>query len=125
MALRMGGASRPMGVRSCIIRNDSDQDVYINLVYKQFEDEAESNIAHQHDINLSPGEAYQAVARQVVMGSAKLSADIEVIEITPANNETMKLEQPFDGVEKIERDWLFVIDNEGIHSVGRNSESGQ
>ncbi|CAF1920237.1 unnamed protein product [Rotaria magnacalcarata] len=94
---------------------------FMFISYMQYPNEVESNRAHHHQLNLSQGQTNQVEFRLVKLDGYEAYAPIETIEVTLADGQQVTVKEPFDGVHQIENDWLFVIDNTSIRSVGNSN----
>ncbi|CAF3792382.1 unnamed protein product, partial [Rotaria sordida] len=101
----------PSSVRGCSIRNNSDGDAKIHVIYKQYPNEEDGDRPHHHNMTVPPGETHRVEPRAVTTGGCQLYGPVEAIEITQYNGQQMRIHEPFDGVNQIENDWLFIIDD--------------
>ncbi|CAF0939299.1 unnamed protein product [Adineta steineri] len=114
------GVAAPRFVHSCNIENKSSNNVNVQIVYRKVEREGGlvEGVTSNFDIPASGN--YQVAERVIECGSFQCRDTIESIEITRADGQTQKLTAPFDGVFSPQLDWLFVIDENQIHSVKKN-----
>ncbi|CAF4861582.1 unnamed protein product [Rotaria sp. Silwood1] len=109
----------PAYVRDCIIRNDSDGHVQIRLIY---ESSPEDNNSTSHSVvHLGQGQIHRVDEKIVDHGSWTAVQPLQRIEVTRSDGQTMHLAAPFEGVNTVVRNWLFVIENGTIKSTGRSS----
>lgn len=111
-----GCAPTPKFIKSCSIRNDSDEDVEICINYFQHPGAEEDSSPHQRTATLPKGQAHRAESRTVKYGTCELNSHIVNVQVTFSDGRKFEVNDPFDGVSRIEPDWLFVIDNQNIRS---------
>ncbi|CAF1134716.1 unnamed protein product [Adineta steineri] len=114
------GVAAPRYVHSCIIENKSSNNVNVQIVYRKVEREGGLVEGEISNFDIPASGNYQVAERVIEYGSFQCRDTIESIEITRVDGQTQKLTAPFDGVIGPALDWLFVIDENQIHSVEKN-----
>ncbi|CAF0939352.1 unnamed protein product [Adineta steineri] len=110
------GLAAPRYVHSCIIENKSSNNVIVQVVYQKVAGEGGLVEGVTSNFDIPAGGNYQVAERIQDHGSFTTRNTIESIEITRVDGQTQKLTAPFDGVFSPQLDWLFVIDENQIHS---------
>jgi hypothetical protein len=111
----------PREVWACAIRNDSDTDVKVVLIYRKVQRPGEEVKQKRFELNIVKGKTGYVGEKLYSMGMAYSHEVIETIEVTRADGKKLTLTEPFDGVTKPVVDWLFSFDDTEIKSVGSNS----
>jgi hypothetical protein len=106
----------PCFVKGCTVRNDSDGDIQVRVIYRKDPKNVAADPDHQQTASLSVGQTHRAEEKIVSNGSYSVCLTVQAIEVTKADGEQLREEHPFAGVSSIEPDWLFVVDNNGINS---------
>lgn len=109
------GARAPAMVYACVLKNNSDAEVTIQVEFTGFED-------HHHevaDIELAQGEEEKVDEKEFEHGesNAKYRKGIQLIRVKKFDGTTLELKQPFDGVNSPKKNWIFEIKNNSIQSV--------
>ena len=108
------GVAAPAFVHACLIKNNSDTEVTIQVEFTGFK-------AHHHelaDIRLAAGEEQRIDEKEFEEeGGAKYRKAIDVVRVKKGDGKTMELRKPFEGVRSPKKDWIFEISNDAIKSV--------
>ena len=108
--------TRPKYVIGCSIRNESNDDVQVQVTHEYPEQSPE-----QYSVDLSNGEAYTVEPKRHDIGSCSLDNRIQMIDVVLANGTQLHVEHPLDGVIKIHREWQFIIHEDGIEALPSDS----
>jgi len=103
-------------VYSCTVTNNSNDSIGVEVIYGGWAYKQAANA------DIPAGGTFRAEDRIENHGSYQARIEIVAIEVTRSNGETQKLTAPFDGVNGIEPDWSFVIDDSQIQSVNNNNK---
>jgi hypothetical protein len=111
------GVCAPAVIYSCLIKNNSDAEVTIQIEFTGIED-------HHHeiaDIKLAEGEEQLIDEKEFEHGDsqAKYRKAVDLIRVINYDGTTMELKKPFDGVTSPKKNWIFEITNDSIQSVDR------
>ena len=106
----------PRFVKGCTVRNDTDGDIHVRVIYRKDSNDVTAAPDHLQTANLSVGQTHQAEEKIVSNGSYDMCLTIQAIEVTKADGQQLREAHPFAGVNSIEPNWLFVVDNNGINS---------
>jgi hypothetical protein len=107
------GACAPTTVHSCLIKNNSDAEVNVQVEFTGLED-------HHHeiaDIELAKGEEQVIDEKEFEDGSAKFHKVVDLVRVKKYDGTIIELKQPFDGVTSPAKNWIFEINNDSIKSV--------
>jgi len=109
------GVRAPAVIYSCLIKNNSDAEVNIQIEFTGFED-------HHHeiaDIEIAKGEEQVIDQKEFEHGedSTKYRKTVDLIRVKKYNGIIMELKKPFDGVISPKQNWIFEINNDSIKSV--------
>jgi hypothetical protein len=109
------GARAPAIVYSCLIKNNSDAEVTVQVEFTGFED-------HHHevaDIEIAKGEEQVVNEKEFEDGESntKYNKGVHLIRVKKYDGKTMELTKPFDGVTSPKKNWIFEITNDSIKSV--------
>ncbi|CAF1435220.1 unnamed protein product [Adineta steineri] len=113
-------ARSPAAIYSCLIRNNSDAEIDVQIKFAGIEDH-HTEIA---DIELAKGEEERIDEKEFQHGESdgKYHKTVESIRVRRYDGSTMELTKPFDGVTSPKKDWIFEIDNVSIKSVDPNKK---
>jgi hypothetical protein len=109
------GARAPAAIYSCLIKNNSDAEVIIQVEFTGFED-------HHHevaDIKLAKDEEQLIDEKEFEHGegNTKYRKSVDLIRVKKFDGKTIELKKPFDGVTSPKKNWIFEIYNDAIKSV--------
>ena len=113
----MVGVATPRLVHACTIRNESTSDVYVRVLYEIAQKSEDEVHERRVEFQLVKGGRTHVDEADFDMGSYQIREAIRAIEVTRANGQSQQIDAPFENVNGIERDWLFIIGNTGIKSV--------
>jgi hypothetical protein len=113
----MIGVATPRLVHGCTIRNESSSDVYVRVLYELIEGLKEEVHERRVEFQLAKGGYTRIAEEEFDKGSFRVRETIRTIEVTRPNGQTQQINAPFENVNGIELDWLFIIDNRSIRSV--------
>ncbi|CAF0936181.1 unnamed protein product [Rotaria sordida] len=113
----MVGLATPRLVHGCTIRNESNGSVYVRILYEPIKGQRDEIFERRSEFQLPKGGQTHVEEAGFDKGSFEIRETIRTIEVTRANGKTQEINAPFENVDSIELDWLFVIDNTGIRSV--------
>lgn len=114
------GLAAPRMVPSCIIKNNSNSNIQVQILYKGLAHNGRGADQEVATGIIPTGGTFRAEERTMDHGSYQTRKEIAAIEVTRTNGQKQRLTAPFNGVHRIELDWLFVIDNWQIYSVNKN-----
>ena len=117
MHIRMFSAPTPRMVHQCTIKNNSSDPVQVNIVYQGPPPEGGGNHQEVSAADVPVGGTFRAEERTTNHGSFQTRKEIAGVEVTRADGRKQNLTAPFDGVQGIQLEWLFVVDDSQIHSV--------
>jgi len=105
----------PAVIYSCLIKNNSDAEVTIQIEFTGFED-------HHHeiaDIELAKGEEQLIDQKEFEHGehSTKYRKTVDLVRVRKYDGTIIELNKPFDGVVSPKQNWIFEINNDSIKSV--------
>ncbi|CAF1108853.1 unnamed protein product [Adineta ricciae] len=116
MSTNTGYGARASGIiYSCLIKNNSDAEVTIQVEF--------SGLADHHrevvDIELAKGEEQIVDEKEFEHGEqqTKYRKGIELIRVKQFDGKTIELKKPFNGVASPKQNWVFEIENDAIKSV--------
>jgi hypothetical protein len=114
------GARSPSAIYSCLIKNNSDAEVDVQIEFAGIEDH-HKEIA---DIEIAKGEEQRIDEKEFQHGesSGKYHKTVELIRVRRYDGSKIELKKPFDGVTSPKKDWIFEIDNQSIKSVDPNKK---
>jgi hypothetical protein len=109
------GARAPAMIYSCLIKNNSDAEVTIQVEFTGFED-------HHHeiaDIELAKGEEQLIDEKEFEHGegNTKYRKSVNLIRVKKYDGTNMELKKPFYGVTSPTKNWIFEIYNDAIKSI--------
>ena len=113
----MVGVATPRLVHGCTIRNESTSDVYVRVLYELIQDSKDAAHERRVEFQLAKGRKTRIDEEQFDKGSFQVRETIRAVEVTRTNEQTQQIDAPFENVDGIELDWLFIIDNRNIRSV--------
>jgi hypothetical protein len=114
------GFRSPSVIYSCLIKNNSDAEVDIQIEFAGIEDH-HTEIA---DIELAKGEEQRIDEKEFQHDEidGKYHKTVELIRVRKYDGSIIELKKPFDGVTCPKKDWIFEIDNDSIKSVDPNKK---
>jgi hypothetical protein len=109
------GSRAPAIVYSCLIKNNSDAEVTVQVEFTGFED-------HHHeiaDIEIAKGEEQLVNEKEFQHGESdtKYRKGVDLIRVKKYDGKILELKKPFDGVVSPTKNWTFEITNDSIKSV--------
>jgi hypothetical protein len=109
------GVCAPSIIYSCLIKNNSDSEVTVQVEFTGFEDH-HKEIA---DIELAKGEEQNIDEKEFQHGEhdTKYRKGVDLIRVKKFDGKIIELKKPFDGVTSPKKNWVFEINNESIKSV--------
>ncbi|CAF1007852.1 unnamed protein product [Adineta ricciae] len=112
----MIGRAAPCLVHGCTIRNNSSGSIYVRILYEPITTH-DGNV-HERRVEFQLGKRSETKVdeEEFNMGSYQVRETIRTVEVTRANGQVDELHAPFDNVNGIELDWLFVIEERTIKS---------
>jgi hypothetical protein len=113
----MVGVATPRLVHGCTIRNESNGNAYVRILYELKQGPGDKIHERRVEFQLAKGGQTHIEEEEFDMGSFQVRETIRTIEVTRANGQTQEINAPFENVNSIELDWLFIIDNRNIRSV--------
>lgn len=113
----MVGIATPRLVHGCTIRNESSSDVYVRVLYEPIQGSKEDLHERRVEFQLAKGGQTPVDEEIFDKGSFQVRETIRTIEVNRSNGQTQQINAPFENVNGIELDWLFIIDNRNIRSV--------
>src|SRR5690242_5338053 len=117
----MVGLATPCLVHGCTIRNESNGNVYVRILYEPIQGRRDEVHERRVEFQLTKGSEIHIEEEEFDKCSFQIRETIRTIEATRANGQTQVINVPFDNVNSIELNWLFIIDNRSIRSVKRYS----
>ncbi|CAF3334881.1 unnamed protein product [Rotaria socialis] len=117
---RIVGLATPCLVHGCTIRNESSTSVYVRLLYQPIKNQQQV-FERRTEFQLAKGGETHIKEEEFDKGSFQIRETIQTIEVTRADGRIQEINAPFDKVDSIELDWLFIIDHANIRSVKQNS----
>lgn len=115
------GVATPRLVHGCTIRNESTSDIYVRVLYELIEGSKEEVHERRVELQLAKGGQTHIDEEEFDKGSFQVRETIRTIEVIRNNGQTQQINTPFENVNGIELDWLFIIDNRSIRSVNPNN----
>lgn len=115
------GRSAPQLVHACTVRNESGSDVYVRILYEPVRDQKDELHERRVEFQLARGKQTQIDEEEFNMGSYVIREAIRTVEVTRANGQVQEINAPFENVNGVELDWLFLIGDRNIRSVNPNS----
>ncbi|CAF4881340.1 unnamed protein product, partial [Rotaria sp. Silwood1] len=112
----MVGLATPCLVHGCTIRNESNDSVYVRILYQPIAGQRDEIFERRCEFQLAKGAQTHVDDETFDKGSFQIRETIQTIEVTRANGRSQEISAPFENVNSIELDWLFVIDNTSIRS---------
>ncbi len=109
-------------VYACALQNDSDSDAHVVFIYKSIPDRKGEMKQTRAELDVPKGQKKSVYQRLVTRETGNIIEIIERIEVTRANGTKLELKAPFAGVKSRVTDWLFVMNNTEIKSVGPGSK---
>ncbi|CAF3762581.1 unnamed protein product [Adineta steineri] len=109
------GVRAPAIIYSCLLKNNSDAEVTIQIEFTGFE-------GHHHeiaDIELAKGEEQLIDEKEFEHGehNTKYRKGVDCIRVKKFDGTTIELKKPFDGVTSPKKKWIFEITNDSIKSI--------
>ena len=107
-------------IYSCIVRNNSDSEVNVQVQFAGVED----HHAELADIEIAQGEEQRVDEKEFEHGqaNAKQHKTVEAVRVRRFDGSTMELKKPFEGVVAPSKNWIFEIRERAIHSIGRDKK---
>ncbi|UJR11363.1 hypothetical protein I4U23_015544 [Adineta vaga] len=121
---RSVGLAAPRFVHSCTIKNNSSGPIRVQILYKGPAAQGTGDHQETSVADIPIGGTYQAKERVTNHGSYQTRKEIAGIKVVRVNGQKHQLLAPFDGVNGVELNWLFIIDNWQIHSLNPNATNG-
>ena len=113
----MIGRGTPQLVHACTVRNDSRSDVYVRVLYEPVRDQKDELHERRVEFQLGRGKQTQIKEEEFSMGSFTIREAIRAVEVTRSSGQPQEVNAPFENVNGIELDWLFIIDDRNIRSL--------
>ncbi len=112
---QMSKRRSPAVIYSCLIKNNSDTEVDVQIEFAGFED----HHGEKADIEIAQGEEQRIDEKEFEheQSNAKYHKTVELVRVRKYDGSIMELQSPFDGVISPSKDWIFEIDNHSIKSV--------
>ena len=109
------GVRAPPAIYSCLLKNNSDAEVTIQVEFTGLED-------HHHeiaDIELAKGEEQSIDEKEFEHGEGgtKYRKAVDLVRVKKFDGTVIELKKPFDGVTSPKKNWVFEIYNDAIKSV--------
>ena len=108
------GVRAPAVIYSCLLKNNSDAEVTIQVEFIGFED-------HHHeiaDVELAKGEEILVDEKEFEHEEGtKYRKSVDLVRVKKFDGKTIELKKPFDGVTSPKKKWIFEIYNDSIKSV--------
>ena len=105
-------------VYACTIQNDADSDVHVVLIYAPIPNADGEMKQTRCELDVVKDKRGYVLQKLVTRGTSNIHEVIEHIEVTRANGTKLELKAPFSGVKEPVSNWLFVVNNTEIKSVG-------
>ncbi|CAF0929012.1 unnamed protein product [Adineta steineri] len=121
MRTGMVGRAAPCLVHACTITNKSNGNVYVRVLYEPVRKQDDDIHERRVEFELAKNAQTQVEEAEFDMGSYQMREAIRTIEVTRANGQTQEINAPFDNVNGVELDWLFIIEDRNIRSIQPNS----
>lgn len=112
----MVGVATPRLVHGCTIRNESTSTVYVRVLYEPIQDSRDEIHERRIEFQLAKGGQTRIDEEEFDKGSFQIRETIRAVEVTRTNGQPQQINAPFDNVNGIELNWLFIIDNRSIRS---------
>jgi hypothetical protein len=114
------GLRSPAAIYSCLIKNNSDAEVDVQIEFAGIEDHHKETA----DIELAKGEEQRIDEKEFEHGESdgKYHKTVELVRVRRYDGTIIELKKPFDGVTSPKKDWIFEIDNDSIKSVDPNKK---
>ena len=114
------GLRSPGAIYSCLIKNNSDAEVDVQIEFAGIED----HHAERADIELAKDEEQRIDEKEFEHGEndGKYHKTVELIRVRKYDGSIIELKKPFDGVTSPKKDWIFEITNDSIKSVDPNKK---
>ncbi|CAF1575153.1 unnamed protein product [Didymodactylos carnosus] len=117
----MVGLATPRIVHGCTTRNESNGSVYVRILYEPIRGQEGDIHERRVEFQLAKGRQTHIEEEEFDMGSYQIREAIRTVEVTRANGQIQEINAPFDNVNAIELDWLFIIEDRNIRSLERSS----
>jgi hypothetical protein len=121
MPTGMIGRAAPCLVHGCTIRNKSNGSVYVRILYEPVQTDDQNIHERRVEFQLAKDTQTQIQEEQFDMGSFHIRQAIRTIEVNRTNGQIQQINAPFDNVNGIELDWLFIIEDRNIRSIEPNT----
>ena len=111
----MSSKQTPTGITSCLIKNNSDAEVNVQVEFAGIED----HHAEIGDIEIAHGEEQRISEKEFEHGEtkAKQHKTVEAVRVRRYDGSTLELKKPFDGATAVTKFWIFDVRNDSIQSV--------
>ncbi|CAF1576285.1 unnamed protein product [Didymodactylos carnosus] len=106
------GLKAPGHVYSATLRNSSDEDVSVEIQYAGSEDSHGETV----EAKIASGAEHAVDEKEVSTGTHQQRKYVKKVTVKKQDGTTKVLEAPFEGVTSPQKNWQFVIDNDGIKS---------
>jgi len=113
----IGGVCTPCVVHACSIRNQSNDSVYVRVLYEIIQGSNDDTFERRLEFQLGSNRQIHIDEELFDKGSFQIRQTIRSIEVTRPNGNVQHIDAPFENVQGIELDWLFIIDNRSIQSI--------
>ncbi|CAF0737847.1 unnamed protein product [Adineta steineri] len=113
----MVGMPAPRFVHSCTIRNNSNGNIKVQILYRGPAPEGQGFQQEASTVDIPVGGYIRAKERSTNHGSYQTRKEIAAIKVLRANGQKQKIVAPFEGVNGVELNWIFIVDNYKIQSV--------
>ena len=117
----MIGRAAPCLVHGCTIRNESNGSIYVRVLYEPVGGQSGDTHERRVEFQLAKGGKTTVDEEGFDMGSYQIRETIRTIEVTRANGNVQEISAPFENVNSVELDWLFVVEERNIKSLNPNT----
>ncbi|UJR08144.1 hypothetical protein I4U23_012420 [Adineta vaga] len=117
MPTGMIGRAAPCLVHGCTIWNKSNGNVYVRVLYEPIRTHDDDIHERRVEFQLTKASQTKVDEEEFNMGSYQVRETIRAIEVTRTNGQIQEITAPFENVNGIELDWLFIIEDRNIRSV--------
>ncbi|UJR12683.1 hypothetical protein I4U23_016857 [Adineta vaga] len=114
------GRAAPCLVHGCTILNKSNSNVFVRILYESIRTEDEHIHERRVEFQLPKDTQIKIDEEEFNMGSFHVRQTIRTIEVNRTNEQIQELNAPFNNVNGVELDWLFIIDDRNIKSIDPN-----
>jgi hypothetical protein len=111
------GLAAPRVVHACTVRNASPGDVYVRILYEPVRTQSDDSHERRVEFQLIKGAQLHIDEEEFNMGSYTIREVIRTVEVTRANGRVDEISAPFNKVDGVELNWLFIVEAAVIQSV--------